>query len=72
MTEAKGKPEGAKAAPLSRLLAWSDRINGWSEKALFGLMLGMIFFTTLQIVCRVFFALSWSGSSPVSFWSMPP
>jgi TRAP-type transport system small permease protein len=61
MTEAKGKPEGAKAAPLSRLLAWSDRINGWSEKALFGLMLGMIFFTTLQIVCRVFFtALSWS------------
>ena len=61
MASAKEKRGGAKAAPPSRLFAWSDRINGWSEKVLFGLMLGMIFFTTLQIICRVFFtALSWS------------
>jgi TRAP-type C4-dicarboxylate transport system permease small subunit len=48
-------------APPSLLLALSDRINGWCEKALFGLMIAMIFFTTLQVVTRVFFtALSWS------------
>lgn len=52
---------GAKAAAPSLLLSWSNRINNWSEKALFGLMLAMIFFTTLQVVARVFFtALSWS------------
>ncbi len=55
-------PGGApNPAPPSLLLAWSDRINGWCEKALFGLMLAMIFFTTLQVITRVFFtALSWS------------
>jgi len=48
------------AAP-SLLLSWSNRINNWSEKVLFGLMLAMIFFTTLQVIARVFFtALSWS------------
>lgn len=52
---------GAKAAAPSLLLSWSNRINNWSEKALFGLMLAMIFFTTLQVIARVFFtALSWS------------
>jgi len=52
--------EGAAAAP-SALLQWSDRINGWSEKLLFGLMVAMIFFTTIQVVFRVFFtAFSWT------------
>ncbi|MDP2838503.1 MAG: TRAP transporter small permease [Syntrophales bacterium] len=52
---------GAKAAAPPLLLSWSNRINNWSEKALFGLMLAMIFFTTLQVIARVFFtALSWS------------
>ena len=61
MAAEKERQEGTIAAPPSRLLVWSDRINGWSEKVLFGLMLSMIFFTTLQVVCRVFFtALSWS------------
>lgn len=52
---------GAKTAAPPLLLSWSNRINNWSEKALFGLMLAMIFFTTLQVIARVFFtALSWS------------
>lgn len=57
------KDQGKGDPPLSSswLLIWSDRINGWSEKALFGLMVAMIFFTTLQVITRVFFtALSWS------------
>ncbi len=55
------RKEGAKAPSRSLLVAWSDRINAWSEKALFGLMVAMIFFTTLQVITRVFFtALSWS------------
>ncbi len=55
------RKEGAIAPSRSLLLAWSDRINAWSEKALFGLMVAMIFFTTLQVITRVFFtALSWS------------
>lgn len=54
------QPEGAAIAP-SALLHWSDRINGWSEKLLFGLMVAMIFFTTIQVVFRVFFtAFSWT------------
>jgi len=59
---AEQKPGGtANTAPPSLLLAWSDRINAWCEKALFVLMLAMIFFTTLQVITRVFFtALSWS------------
>jgi TRAP-type C4-dicarboxylate transport system permease small subunit len=59
---AEQKPGGApQSSPPFLLLAWSDRINGWCEKALFGLMIAMIFFTTLQVVTRVFFtALSWS------------
>jgi TRAP-type C4-dicarboxylate transport system permease small subunit len=59
---AEQKPGGAaSAAPRPLLLTWSDRINGWSEKALFGLMLAMIFFTTIQVIFRVFLtALSWS------------
>jgi TRAP-type C4-dicarboxylate transport system permease small subunit len=53
--------EGANAPSPSLLLAWSNRINVWSEKILFGLMVAMIFFTTLQVITRVFFtALSWS------------
>ena len=57
------KEQGKGPRPLSPspFLAWSDRINAWSEKALFGLMVAMIFFTTLQVITRVFFtALSWS------------
>jgi TRAP-type C4-dicarboxylate transport system permease small subunit len=51
----------AEASPRPLLLAWSDWINGWSEKVLFGLMLAMIFFTTIQVIFRVFLtALSWS------------
>jgi hypothetical protein len=51
----------AAAAASSRLLRWSDRVNGWSEKLLFGLMLAMIFFTTIQVIFRVFFtAFSWT------------
>jgi len=59
---AEQKPGGAaETAPPSLLLAWSDRINGWCEKALFGLMVAMIFFTSLQVIMRVFFtALAWS------------
>jgi TRAP-type transport system small permease protein len=53
--------EGAVAIASSRLLQLSDRINDWSEKLLFMLMLAMIFFTTIQVVFRVFFtALSWT------------
>jgi len=55
------REEGAEALSRPLLLAWSDRINAWSEKVLYGLMVAMIFFTTLQVVTRVFFtALSWS------------
>jgi TRAP-type C4-dicarboxylate transport system permease small subunit len=58
--ERKKKEEGAAAAS-SRLLRWSDRVNDWSEKLLFGLMLAMIFFTTIQVIFRVFFtAFSWT------------
>lgn len=53
--------EGAAEAAPSRLLQWSDRINNWSEKILFGLMMAMILFTTIQVVFRVFFtAFSWT------------
>jgi len=53
--------EGKKTASPSLLHAWSERINGWSEKVLFGLMVAMIFFTTIQVIFRVFLtALSWS------------
>ena len=53
--------EGAAPAAPSRILRWSDRVNGWSEKLLFGLMLAMIFFTTVQVIFRVFFtAFSWT------------
>ena len=45
----------------SRLLRTSDTLNLASERLLFVLMLAMIFFTTLQVVTRVFFtALSWT------------
>jgi TRAP-type transport system small permease protein len=56
--EAGGK---AAAAASSRLIQLSERINDWSEKLLFVLMLTMIFFTTIQVVFRVFFtAFSWT------------
>jgi TRAP-type transport system small permease protein len=61
MTEEMEHILGTTAASPSLLLSWSNRINHWSERALFGLMLAMIFFTTLQVITRVFFtALSWS------------
>ena len=61
MASEQKKKGGGESRPPSRLFAWSDRVNGWSEKVLFVLMVAMIFFTTLQIICRVFFtALSWS------------
>jgi TRAP-type transport system small permease protein len=61
MATEKERNEGAEADAPSRLLQWSDRVNGWSEKLLFGLMVAMIFFTTLQVIFRVFFtAISWS------------
>lgn len=45
----------------SRLLRASERLNLASERLLFVLVLAMIFFTTLQVVTRVFFtALSWT------------
>ncbi len=53
--------EEAAAAASSVLLKWSDRVNDWSEKLLFGMMLAMIFFTTIQVIFRVFFtAFSWT------------
>jgi TRAP-type C4-dicarboxylate transport system permease small subunit len=59
-TERKQTGEAVTTAS-SLLLRWSDRVNGWSEKLLFVLMLAMIFFTTIQVVFRVFFtALSWT------------
>ncbi len=61
MAMARRQEEGARAPSSSILLRWSDRVNDGSEKLLFGLMLGMIFFTTIQVVSRVFFtALSWT------------
>jgi len=61
MATGKKLNEGAGADAPPRLIEWSDRINGWSEKLLFGLMVAMIFFTTIQVVFRVFFtAISWS------------
>jgi TRAP-type transport system small permease protein len=61
MATGKKLNEGAGDGAPSLLLQWSDRVNGWSEKLLFGLMLAMIFFTTLQVIFRVFFtAISWS------------
>lgn len=45
----------------SRLRRASDALNIASERLLFVLMLAMIFFTTLQVITRVFFtALSWT------------
>jgi TRAP-type C4-dicarboxylate transport system permease small subunit len=61
MATGKELNEGAQGCAPSLLLQWSDRVNGWSEKLLFGLMVAMIFFTTLQVIFRVFFtAISWS------------
>lgn len=61
MSMSRRQEEGAKAPSSSILLRWSDRVNDWSEKLLFLLMLGMIFFTTIQVIFRVFFtALSWT------------
>jgi len=58
-TERKREEEAATAS--SHLLQLSDRINGWSEKLLFVLMLAMIFFTTIQVIFRVLFtAFSWT------------
>jgi len=55
------KQTGEAAASPSFLLRWSERVNDWSEKLLFVLMLAMIFFTTIQVVFRVFFtAFSWT------------
>ena len=52
---------GGGPAARSRLLRTSDALNLASERLLFVLMLAMIFFTTLQVVTRVFFtALSWT------------
>lgn len=52
---------GADTPALPLLLSWSNLVNNWSEKALFGMMIAMIFFATLQVITRVFFtALSWS------------
>ncbi|MCX5906837.1 MAG: TRAP transporter small permease [Deltaproteobacteria bacterium] len=54
-------PEGNKQESGATLLKLSDRLNAGSERVLFGLMVAMIFFTTLQVISRVFFtALSWS------------
>jgi TRAP-type C4-dicarboxylate transport system permease small subunit len=60
MTHDRDAAEGGPGArPL--LLSWSDALNTASERLLFFLMLAMIFFTTLQVVTRVFFtALSWT------------
>lgn len=53
--------EGAPAPSVSMLVRLSDLVNDWSEKLLFVLMVAMIFFTTIQVVFRVFFtALSWT------------
>ncbi len=53
--------EGAPAPSFSLLVRLSDIANDWSEKFLFVLMLAMILFTTMQVICRVFFtALSWT------------
>lgn len=61
MTADQRREEGAQVPSPSTLLQWSDRVNDWSEKLLFVLMLAMIFFTTIQVAFRVFFtALSWS------------
>ncbi len=62
VTGSEGKQtEGAVATASSRLLQLSDRVNDWSEKLLFVLMLAMILFTTMQVIFRVFFtALSWT------------
>lgn len=61
MASERKQREGATAIASSRLLLLSDRLNVWSEKLLFGLMLAMIFFTTIQVIFRVFFtALSWT------------
>lgn len=52
---------GSGPAARSRLLRISDALNVASERLLFILMLAMIFFTTLQVITRVFFtALSWT------------
>ena len=52
---------GGGPAVRSRLLRTSDALNLASERLLFVLMLAMIFFTTLQVITRVFFtALSWT------------
>ncbi len=60
MTETDTKT-GEAAEPSSLLLRLSDVVNVWSERLLFVLMLAMIFFTTIQVVFRVFFtAFSWT------------
>ncbi len=54
-----GATEEGAGRPLLQVL--SDRANGWSERALFVLMLLMIGVTTAQVVCRFLFtALTWS------------
>jgi TRAP-type C4-dicarboxylate transport system permease small subunit len=55
------RPSAGRGPAPSRLLRASDALNVASERLLFVLMLAMIFFTTLQVVTRVFFtALSWT------------
>jgi TRAP-type transport system small permease protein len=61
MTEPEATKTGEAAEPSSPLLRLSDLVNVWSERLLFALMLAMIFFTTIQVVFRVFFtAFSWT------------
>lgn len=55
------REEGAPAPSISMLVRLSDLVNNVSEKLLFVLMVAMIFFTTIQVIFRVFFtALSWT------------
>lgn len=61
MAEDKVPQEGAPAPSVSLLVRLSDIVNIWCERLLFLLMVAMIFFTTMQVIFRVFFtALSWS------------
>lgn len=53
--------EGAPAPSIPIFVQFSNLINIWCERLLFVLMVAMIFFTTIQVIFRVFFtALSWT------------
>jgi TRAP-type C4-dicarboxylate transport system permease small subunit len=61
MTEPEEIKKEEAPEPSSFLLKLSDMVNGVCEKLLFVLMLAMIFFTTIQVIFRVFFtAFSWT------------